>query len=497
MKKIFLALCLCLLLCGCESAEQRVYDNKGGVVYEIFVASFNDSNGDKIGDLNGVIQKLDYLKNLGVEQLWLMPIHPSSSYHKYDVEDYYAIDEDYGTMEDFENLIVEANKHGISIILDLVINHSSSRNPWFITASANMQKGTCSLENSKCDWYHFTDTAQAGYTRINDYIYYESVFSSNMPDLNLDNLEVREEIAKIVKFYLDKGVKGFRLDAPMHYYGGNVSQNVEFLNWFNSTVKSIDEEAYIVGEVWTAQNAVKDYYASEVDSFFDFTLADSKGLIVSNIRSRNGANLASLMVAHNDQILAVNPNGINAVFLSNHDQGRSASYFTEDDQRKLAASVYLLSVGKPFIYYGEEIGMRGSGKDENKRLAMLWGDGNDCNSPVGNDYTSQVNTSIKEQEKDKDSLLNHYQAVLNIRNRNSFLTHAKSKVYDTENTSIFGMIAYDDEHEILILHNFSDEVVEFTVEDEFVMQSSLHAKNKVKNGNGSIQPYSTIVLEKE
>ena len=275
------------------------------------------------------------------------------------------------------------------------------------------------------------------------------------------------------------------------------SQNVEFLNWFNSTVKAIDEEAYIVGEVWTAQNAVKEYYASGVNSFFDFTLADSKGLIVSNIRSKNGANLASLMVTHNEQILAMNPNGINAVFLSNHDQGRSASYFTEDDQRKLAASVYLLSVGKPFIYYGEEIGMRGSGKDENKRLAMLWGDDSECNNPVGNDYTSQVNTSVKEQEKDKDSLLNHYHAVLNIRNRNSFLTHAKSKVYDTKNTSIFGMIAYDDEHEILILHNFSSEAVEFTVDNEFVMQSSLHEKNKVKNGNGSIQPYSTIVLEKE
>ena len=496
MKKIFLALCLCLVVCGCN-ANDEVYKNEGGVVYEIFVASFNDSNGDKIGDLNGIVQKLEYLEDLGVEQLWLMPIHPSSSYHKYDVEDYYAIDKDYGTMTDFENLIVEANKHGISIIMDLVLNHSSNRNPWFITASANAQKGTCSLENSKCDWYHFSNTAQAGYTRINDNVYYESVFSSSMPDLNLDNFEVREEIEKIVKFYLDKGVKGFRLDAPMHYYGGNVSKNVEFLDWFNSLVKSIDEDAYIVGEVWTAQSSVKEYYASGVDSFFNFTFADSKGLIVSNIRSKNGANLASLMVSHNEDITRINENGINAIFLSNHDQGRSASYFTEDAQRKLAASVYLLSVGKPFIYYGEEIGMRGSGKDENKRLAMLWGDGSDCKSPTGNDYTSQIDSSVKEQMSDKESLWNHYKSVLNIRNRNAFLTHAKSKVYDTGNTSIFGMIAYDEEHEILIFHNFSNEIVEFEVDDVYMMQSSLHAKNKMKNGSVSMQPYSTIVLEME
>ena len=496
MKKIFLALCLCLVLCGCGN-DQEVYDNTGGVVYEIFVASFNDSNGDKVGDLNGIVQKLEYLEYLGVEQLWLMPIHPSSSYHKYDVEDYYAIDKAYGTMEDFENLIVEAEKHDISIIMDLVLNHSSNRNNWFIHASADAQLGKCALEDAKCDWYHFTDTTKPGYTRINSNLYYESVFSSNMPDLNLDNQEVRDEIAKIVKFYLDKGVKGFRLDAVMHYYEGNIGKNVEFLSWLNQTVKSINPDAYLVGEAWTAHNAVKEYYASGMDSLFDFSLSDTSGTIVKSIRNQNGFDLASIMVSHIEDIHQMNPNGTNAIFLSNHDQGRSASYFTEEAWRKLAASVYLLSPGKPFIYYGEEIGMRGSGIDENKRLAMLWGEDNDCNSPIGNNYASQIDTSVKEQMSDKESLWSHYHEVLNIRNRNAFLTNAKAKVYDFGNASLFGMIAYDEEREIVVIHNFSSEVVEFDVDEAYVLQSSLDSKNKVKKGSGSIQPYSTIVLEKE
>lgn len=496
MKKFIPILCFLLLVCGCQKKEPVIVENEGGVVYEIFVASFQDSNGDGIGDLNGVTEKLDYLKTLGVQQLWLMPIHPSASYHKYDVIDYYAIDESYGTMKDFERLIVQAKERNIEIIMDLVINHSSNQNPWFIQASANQQMGKCAIQDSKCDWYHFSATAKPKYTKINDSLYYESVFDSAMPDLNLDHLEVRAEIEKIVQFYLDKGVKGFRLDAPLHYYDGNTEQNVEFLSWLNQMVKEKQSDAYLVGEVWSDYTLVKSYYASGIDSFFDFSLSDTSGAIVSAIRKGNGQELARKLVEHTNEIQREQKNAVNALFLSNHDQGRSGSYFPEVEKTKLAAAVYLLSCGKPYIYYGEEIGMKGSGRDENKRMAMLWGEQKDCVSPKNCDYTKQVNTSVKEQMKDPKSLWKYYQQILKIRNSNPFLLYAHAKEYSLDDPSLFGMIAYDDEHQLLIIHNFSKEPKSFTIDDSYQLQASLDAKNKVGQ-TITIQGYSSMVFEKK
>ena len=199
--------------------------------YEIFVYSFCDSNGDGLGDLQGVTDQLDYLQNLGITGIWLMPIHPSSSYHKYNVSDYYAIDPDYGTMEDFETLMAECEKRGIHVILDLVVNHTGSDHPWFQEAAAYLQSlGDAEPDVQACpyvDYYNFTKEPKTAHTQVpgTDW-YYESQFSSAMPDLNLDSELVRQEIGDIMRFWLDKGVAGFRLDAAKEFNTGSNDKNL-------------------------------------------------------------------------------------------------------------------------------------------------------------------------------------------------------------------------------------------------------------------------------
>ena len=213
-------------------------DDNYRTFYEIFVYSFCDSNGDGIGDLQGVISKLDYLQELGIRGIWLMPIHPSTSYHKYNVTDYYAIDPDYGTMADFEQLIAECEKRDIHLIIDLVVNHTGSENPWFKEAVAYLQNLPAGQEPDagECkylDYYFFSKESAGNASRPvegTDW-YYEGAFDFSMPDLNLGNQAVRDEIQAIMQFWIDKGVAGFRLDAAKEFYSGSTTKNVEVLSW--------------------------------------------------------------------------------------------------------------------------------------------------------------------------------------------------------------------------------------------------------------------------
>ncbi|PKK88300.1 MAG: alpha-amylase, partial [Tenericutes bacterium HGW-Tenericutes-7] len=196
------------------------------VYYEIFVGSFSDSNNDGYGDLQGIINRFDYLndgddnsgRSLGIEGIWLMPIMPSPSYHKYDVKDYKAIDPNYGTIEDFENLTALANERDVRIIIDLVLNHTSSQHPWFKAAKLAVQNND--FDNEYIGYYTIVTEEQKEpgkryYLLAGDY-YYEGNFSSQMPELNLDNEDVRNEIIDIISFWFGKGVAGFRLDAAKY-----------------------------------------------------------------------------------------------------------------------------------------------------------------------------------------------------------------------------------------------------------------------------------------
>jgi glycosidase len=233
-----------------EGAAELPWWNQS-VFYEIFVRSFRDSNGDGIGDFNGITEKLDYLQELGIKGLWLMPIHPSPSYHGYDVTDYYAVNPQYGTMDDFKRLLDEADKRDIKIIIDLVLNHTSARHPWFESA---LTPGS-----EFHDWYKWSETdpgtlgpwnAQAWY-RASNGLYYYAIFWDQMPDLNYDNPAVQEEAKKITAFWLDEvGVDGFRLDAVRYLAEDQAladsDANHAFLEEWREYYRSIDPEAFTV-----------------------------------------------------------------------------------------------------------------------------------------------------------------------------------------------------------------------------------------------------------
>lgn len=453
MKKLLILLLVVVVGCQPQTNIQKV-EKKQPVYYEIFVASFNDSNQDGIGDLKGITQKIDYLDDLGVTGLWLMPIHPSDSYHKYDVKDYLAIDPSYGTMADFEELVTEAKKRNIKIMLDLVLNHSSSDHPWFLDAK---NRTTC----TKCDYYHFSDTAKTGYAKLNDQLFYEARFWEKMPDLNLKNEKVKQEIKNIAQFWIDKGVGGFRLDAVGHFFDESLQETIAFTKWFVDTTKAMNPDIYIVGEAWVGENGVLSHYESQIDSLFDFAGSELNGRIVKYGNDEAGQQLAIDTIEYNQKIKAISPNSKNATFLSNHDQARSAGYLIDDDTRKLMAALYLLSPGVPFIYYGEEIAMKGSGKDENKRLALTWGENKDAKSPKDSDYESKHPQTIKEALKDPNSLLNYYKQV--IRFRHLYVNHSNSEVVKV-NPHVFGL-KYD-QYQIFI--NIKEEQVTFDIEGELI-----------------------------
>lgn len=420
-----------------DTIPLNVIDDNYRTYYEVFVYSFCDSDGDGIGDLQGLISRLDYINDgddstdtdLGCNGIWLMPINPSPTYHKYDVMDYYDIDEQYGTLEDFKQLLDECDKRGIKVIMDLVLNHSSSRNPWFQEACSYL-KGLDGAEPSaeECpylEYYHFSKEQGSGYYAVEGTEwYYEAQFWSEMPDLNLDCDALRQEIAEITQYWLDMGVGGFRLDAVKEYYTGAPQANIEFLSWLDDTVKSQKEDAYLVGEAWLSLTDYAPYY-SGIDSLFDFAFADKDGIIAKVMNGAPASKYGNAVAELETTFGAYNENYIDAPFYTNHDMGRSAGYYAGDYsacQTKMAGAMNLFMSGSAFVYYGEELGMKGSGKDENKRAPMYWSMNSDaegmCDGPKDMDAVKMKFESLEEQAEDEDSIYNYYKKAIKIRNQN-------------------------------------------------------------------------------
>lgn len=489
MKKIISIICSLFLIISCSVKEEQsmIINDQATVYYEIYVGSFCDSNNDGIGDLKGVTSKLAYLKNLGVSGIWLMPISKSNTYHKYDVLDYKSIDPDFGTEEDFQELVQKAKELNIDVIVDLVLNHTSSDHPWFKEASTAIINDQCST-NDYCEYYNFSLDKQVNYEGLNEKWYYEAVFWSKMPDLNLDSLKVKQEISEIVDYWLAYGIKGFRLDAPYHYYSGNISKNNEFLTWFNQEVKSKKPDAYIVGEVWSDETTIINHYDSNIPSLFNFPISDTNGLIIQAIRKNSGADLAKWVVDHQQQLLE---NAQDANFISNHDQSRSAGFLGSFAKRKLAASLYILMPGIPFIYYGEEIGLKGSGIDENKRLPMLWGEGNDCAVLAQATYDKQVDTSVKEQLADPDSLLAYYQSLVQTLQRHPELQDKQVTTMGFNHPAIYALNHQD---KIIVVSNLQQEKVTVRVNGDYRLEEITANSAKLENEQLTVNPYETILL---
>ena len=511
-----------------DSIPLTVIDDNYRTYYEVFVYSFFDSDGDGIGDLQGLISRLDYINDgddttdtdLGCNGIWLMPVNPSPTYHKYDVMDYYAIDDSYGTLEDFKQLLEECDARGIKVIMDLVLNHSSSQNPWFTEACSYLRElGDGEPKAEDCpyfEYYHFSKEKGAGcYAVEGTDWYYEAQFWSEMPDLNLDSEALKQEIGKITKYWLDMGVGGFRLDAVKEFYTGNPQANIDFLNWFQTSVKAQKEDAYLVGEAWLDISSYAQYYESGIDSLFNFAFADKDGIISKVVNGSSAEQYGTVNVSIQKTFGQYNENYIDAPFYTNHDMGRSAGYYAgenSEQQTKLAGAMNLFMSGSAFLYYGEELGMKGSGKDENKRAPMYWSMNDDaegmCDGPADMDDFQMKFESLEEQEADPSSIYQYYKKVIKIRNQNPEIARGEVEyLADVSNERFCVLKKTWEGSEILLIFHTGAETEELDISGISLNGAGISAdsirgtlesgdeKIEVTDSKAAMPGYSVLVLK--
>lgn len=479
-----LMLCFAMLLgttaCGKVAKTADPVDDNYRSFYQIFVGSFSDSNNDGIGDLRGIINRFDYLNDgdmnsetsLGVQGIWLSPIFTSPSYHKYDAKDYYEIDWRFGTEEDLKELIELCHSRNVKIILDLAINHTSKNHEWFLEFKEARMNGDVS--NPYYDYYSCATEAQKQggivYQKIAGIdCSYECNFTAEMPELNYDNEEVRKAMLDVAKYYLDLGVDGFRFDAVKYIYLGNTQKTVEFWDWYMEQLKAIKPDIYCVGECWSGENEVLEYYPAL--NCFNFTTSQAEGLFASTAKGGMISTYTNYIESYQKKVLEKNPEGMAMSFLSNHDMDRIAGTFILDSHMKMAANLYLLSPGSPFIYYGEEIGMRGSRgsemTDANRRLAMLWGDEDLIANPEGSTYPAdkQISTTVADQMEDENSLFRYYCKLLTIRHTYPAIARGIYTTLPTGERSLGGFVIEYEGEKMVLLHNNGTEAVSYDLGD--------------------------------
>ena len=496
------------------------------VFYEIFVRSFYDSDGDGIGDLRGITEKLDYLNDgnpetktdLGVGGLWLMPINPSPSYHGYDVTDYRAVNPDYGTMEDLENLVNEAHKRGIKVIMDLVVNHTSKAHPWFIDSAKNM-------EGEHRDWYVWaedqnrpvngtsaTGSGEPWHSLLGGH--YLGIFWDGMPDLNFDNAEVRSEMKDIGRFWLNKGLDGFRLDAAKHIYEdlasdkgeATTAKNVAWWQDFRKTMSEINPNAYIVGEVWeNSAVSVGAYLNKAFDSGFNFGLAES---LIQTAKTEQDTGIAYTLERTYKLYTKISEGAFSdAIFLTNHDQNRVMSQLEGDvNHAKMAAALLLTLPGNPFIYYGEELGMLGVKPDEGIREPMGWyaggsGKGQTTWESRDNNATSTSGTVENQNSMGKASLLENYRELIAIRNEIPALQSGAIHEYDSGNKAVMAFERLTLKDRVLVVHNLSGQVQQLTLNAKGSealysgILKDLSGSATLDQAKLTLPPYSTVILQ--
>ena len=475
---LVVAMLLSLAACGGNGkleAKPDPVDDNYRTFYQIFVGSFSDSNRDGIGDIRGIIDRFDYLNDgnmnsetsLGVQGIWLSPIFTSPSYHKYDAKDYYKLDWRFGTEEDLKELVELCHSRNVKLILDLAINHTSSQHEWFLQFKQARMNGD--TENSYYDYYSCVTTAEKVGGRTYQKIagvdcWFECNFSGEMPELNFDNPEVRQAMVDVAKHYLDLGVDGFRFDAVKYIYYGDTAQSVAFWQWYMEELKKINPDVYCVGECWDGETEILNYYSAM--NCFNFAVSGAESPVSRAAKGGGISSFTNYMATFQSKVLAANPEGMVCSFLSNHDQDRIAGAFIMDNNMKMAANLYLLSPGSPVIYYGEEIGMRGSRggamTDANRRLAMLWGDGDLIRDPEGTTYSKdkQIQTTVADQMEDEDSLYRHYCKLLSVRHRHPAIARG---VYTPANCekNLGGFLIRYEEETLVLLHNNSAEEITY------------------------------------
>jgi glycosidase len=457
---------------------------------------------------------------------------PSPSYHKYDTKDYTGIDEQFGTMMDFQNLLEKCHEHGIKLIIDLVMNHSSQDHVWFEKAREEVAAGKPGRYASYYNFYYgkvppmnetanwkWSDTDNKWYIESRYYnfgaqaapsAWWEGSFWTGMPDLNWDSQALREEFEDIIKFWLRQGLDGFRLDATSWPYDfdtfgqmwrdwegvDTAEKNIELWTWFNKTCHSVNDDVYLVGECWKDEGTIANYYRSGMN-YFAFGFHDM-GTIPWALNGNNGKGWTDSIVSWERKIKIRNPRAVSAIFLSNHDQGRSFYQFGAYDMngdwnRKMAASLYLLSPGTPFIYYGEEIGLVDftDPEDSSHRGPMWWSNTDLYATPHPPERRDWIDNGgydhrpppsrkgVEEQLKDEYSLLRHYIRISNIKRQYPWVSYAsKIEGLDARDQRISAYRVYNPAvqdadgkypQSIVVVHNVANDDVVFNWHDKRII----------------------------
>ena len=474
--------------------EENIIDDNYDNYYQIFVRSYHDTDGNGIGDFNGVTEKLDYIRDMGYTGIWLMPINPSPTYHGYDVTDYYAVNPDYGTMADYENLVEKAHEKGIKVIMDLVVNHSSNQHPWFKAGSA-FQNGNGG-DSKYAGYYNWSPTAQPKYTQSGK-VYYESQFDGSMPDFNITNKAFREELDNIIKFWIsDKKTDGFRLDGCYYYSSYGTEYSAEFCKYIHDTAVKYNENAYIVGECWgPGRNDLEStFYKSGINSFFDF---DVTGEVVKGVNNKSAASVWISVLKSNNAAAG----NIAAPFLSNHDsgKGRIAGRVGRDEEKiKFAYGLLSTFTGNTFTYYGDEIGMTAvkTGSDPDLRIGMLWDDIASVTKPPfgASENPEYLFGSVKDQLNDKSSILNYYKLCNNARNAFPALMRGTPERIDYDDTEVLVMKKTYKEQTVTVVINFGEDEKNVNGIAGSLAQSICIKGSIKKNGSALNMPARSIAI---
>lgn len=550
---------------------------KESVVYQIYPRSFKDSNGDGIGDLRGIIEKLDYLKDLGVTMVWLSPIYKSPNEDNgYDISDYQDIMDDFGTMHDFDELLSEAHKRGIKIIMDLVVNHTSDEHKWFIESKKSIdnpyreyyiwRKGKDGVEPN--NWGSWFGGKAWEYDNASD-MYYLHIFAKKQPDLNWDNPKVRNEVFSMMTWWLDKGIDGFRMDvisliskaeelpdgdthgglygdlAPYCIHGPNVH---DYLKEMNERVLS-KYDIMTVGEATgvTIEEAKKyaGYDSGELDTVFQFEHMDLTNGEYGKWSNKKFS-LVELKKVFDKWQRGLKGKSWNCLFWSNHDQPRAVSRFGDDSPEYREVSAKMLGTclhmlqGTTYVYQGEELGMtnvkfkslddyrdietintyneninnRGLKPEimmdyiyhvsrDNARTPMQWDDTENAGFTTGtpwikvNDNYKKINA--KAQVNDENSVYNYYKKLISLRKENEIIIYGDYELLLPEDENIYAYIREFNNEKLLVICNFSKNVMDFEVPKELrgkeeEMLISNYSEEKLVD-NISLRPYEARVYK--
>ena len=500
------------------------------VVYQIYPRSFNDSNGDGIGDINGIREKLDYLKELGIDVIWLSPVYKSpNDDNGYDISDYCDIMDEIGTMDDMEKLLKEANEKGIKILMDLVVNHTSDEHKWFIEAKK-------SKDNKFRDYYIWRDPVNGHepnnlgscfsgsawqYDESTDQ-YYLHLFSKKQPDLNWENENVRNEVYKMMNFWIDKGIGGFRMDVidligkvPDEMITGNGPKLHDYLQEMNKAALE-GHDLLTVGETWGATPEIAKLYSNpkrkELSMVFQF-----EHIGLDQIEGKEKWDVKPLDLLDLKKVLSkwqteLEGEGWNSLFWNNHDLPRIVSRWGNDREYRVESAKMLATLlhgmkGTPYIYQGEELGMtnvrfedineyndietlnmykdrisKGYSHDEimasiyakgrdNARTPMQWDSTENAGFTTGKPWL-KVNKNYKfinaeDCLQDKDSIFYHYKKLINIRKHNDTIIYGDYKLLLPEDKNVFAYSRELNGDKIVVVCNFYNKEINLNFKEDF------------------------------